>query len=436
MAHEVFVSYSSRDKPAADAVCAALEARGIRCWIAPRDILPGMDWSGAIIDALTASRAMVLVFSESSNRSEQVKREVVTAVGEAIVVVPFRIEDVPLSKHMRYFLGTPQWLDAFTPPLEKHLQRLGDTLQTLLMVPALRGAEPEQDPAELAESDGTEVAAPNSPSRVLEAKRAFGDLRAPLYKTTALCLQVASDAGKRNICMLSCREVRLGKHRENDVVLRVFPPSTQNDAASLRISRQHAVLRLAGNDVVWENLDCPNGTLVGNERLPAKANSPLRQGVVVRPADVMSLTCDLFYSDPSEDTARYREFEAALRPAGPPNDMPSQLAAVRLRRADGLAGLEQYVIIYRTALIGRDPGCPVLIADPSVSSYHARILHLAGAFWLERCADAAEIRVDGSLLSAGDFAPLRPGSSIRIGKISVAVAEHHQYYLDPGVGGA
>lgn len=41
--HDVFISYASSDKPVADAVCAALEQRGIRCWIAPRDILPGLD---------------------------------------------------------------------------------------------------------------------------------------------------------------------------------------------------------------------------------------------------------------------------------------------------------------------------------------------------------------------------------------------------------
>ena len=39
MAHDVFVSYSHHDKAQADAVCATLEAKGIRCWIAPRDVI-------------------------------------------------------------------------------------------------------------------------------------------------------------------------------------------------------------------------------------------------------------------------------------------------------------------------------------------------------------------------------------------------------------
>jgi hypothetical protein len=36
MAHDVFISYSTKDKPIADAVCGTLERNGVRCWIAPR----------------------------------------------------------------------------------------------------------------------------------------------------------------------------------------------------------------------------------------------------------------------------------------------------------------------------------------------------------------------------------------------------------------
>lgn len=42
MAHDVFISHSAKDKEAAHGLCAGLEARGLRCWIAPRDIVPGM----------------------------------------------------------------------------------------------------------------------------------------------------------------------------------------------------------------------------------------------------------------------------------------------------------------------------------------------------------------------------------------------------------
>ena len=49
MAFDAFISYSHRDRLAADAACAGLEAAGIRCWIAPRDIAPGKEWAEGII---------------------------------------------------------------------------------------------------------------------------------------------------------------------------------------------------------------------------------------------------------------------------------------------------------------------------------------------------------------------------------------------------
>ena len=105
MAHDVFISYSSKDKPVADAACATLEDHGIRCWIAPRDIPPGADWSASIVEAITACKVMVLVFTENSNASAQVKREVERAVAKGKALVPLRLEDVPLSPSLEYFIN-------------------------------------------------------------------------------------------------------------------------------------------------------------------------------------------------------------------------------------------------------------------------------------------------------------------------------------------
>jgi hypothetical protein len=147
MAHDVFVSYSAKDKPTADAVCATLEAKGIRCWVAPRDILPGMDWGEAIIDAINSSRVIVLVFSSNANESRQIKREVERAVNKGIPIIPFRIENVPLSKSLEYFISSPHWLDAITPPMEQHLQYLGDTVN--LLIQRMPPATPEQAMSEV-----------------------------------------------------------------------------------------------------------------------------------------------------------------------------------------------------------------------------------------------------------------------------------------------
>jgi hypothetical protein len=133
MAHDIFITYSSRDKSVADAACATLESKHIRCWIAPRDVLPGTEWAEAIVDAIDGSRVLVLILSSNSNSSPQVIREVGRAASNGIPIVPFRIDDVSLSKAMEFFVSAHHWLDAQTPTLEKHLERLADTVHQLLV---------------------------------------------------------------------------------------------------------------------------------------------------------------------------------------------------------------------------------------------------------------------------------------------------------------
>jgi hypothetical protein len=121
MDFDVFISYSSKDKTAANAACAVMESAGIRCWIAPRDIRPGGEYGAAIIDAIDHCRVMVLIFSSNANESQQIRREIERAVSKGIPLVPVRIEEVPPTKSLEYFLGAIHWLDALSPPLEKHL---------------------------------------------------------------------------------------------------------------------------------------------------------------------------------------------------------------------------------------------------------------------------------------------------------------------------
>ncbi|MFN2596224.1 MAG: toll/interleukin-1 receptor domain-containing protein [Pyrinomonadaceae bacterium] len=149
MAHDVFISHSSKDKQVADAACARLEAEGLRCWIAPRDIMPGADWGEAIVDAISGSRVMVIVISANAVASQQIKREAERAVNKGVVIIPFRVEDVQLSKSLEYFISSTHWLDALTPPLERHIARLTDVIKALLPKIDEPAPAPEQTPAPL-----------------------------------------------------------------------------------------------------------------------------------------------------------------------------------------------------------------------------------------------------------------------------------------------
>jgi formylglycine-generating enzyme required for sulfatase activity len=139
---DVFVSYSSKDKAVAEAVCHGLESSRVRCWIAPRDITPGTEWGEAIIDGIDSTRLVVLVFSGNANASPQVRREMERAVSKGHTIVPFRIESIVPTKAMEYALSSTHWLDALSPPLEQHIQRLVEVTTRFLGLQGVSTANP------------------------------------------------------------------------------------------------------------------------------------------------------------------------------------------------------------------------------------------------------------------------------------------------------
>jgi len=80
MAHDVFLSYAAADQALAFAVVAGLEGQGIRCWVAPRDIISaGSEYGQEVVEAIKACRILV-IFSAQANSSIHVRREVECAV--------------------------------------------------------------------------------------------------------------------------------------------------------------------------------------------------------------------------------------------------------------------------------------------------------------------------------------------------------------------
>lgn len=150
MAHDVFISYSHTDKAVADAVCATLEGAKIRCWVAPRDILPGKRWGSSIIDAISKSRVCILILTARSNTSDQVLNEIERAVGKGIPILPIRTEDVTPAEDLELFIMNRHWLDAISPPFEQHLERLTSTVEALL---ELRPPVDDKTVAEVPEVD-------------------------------------------------------------------------------------------------------------------------------------------------------------------------------------------------------------------------------------------------------------------------------------------
>jgi hypothetical protein len=118
---DIFVSYASPDRDIAFRIVAFLEQNGINCWVAPRDVPPGVEYGQAIIDGIAQSRALVLILSDQANESQFVRKEVERAVSKTKPVLPVRIREVTPSGSLEFFISSAQWVDAWKSPMEQHL---------------------------------------------------------------------------------------------------------------------------------------------------------------------------------------------------------------------------------------------------------------------------------------------------------------------------
>lgn len=140
MSNDVFISHATVDQAVAASICVALEQHGVKCWIAPRDIVPGVQYAEAIVNAIGASRLLVLVYSAHAVASLHVSREVERAGSKGVPIVSFRLDATSLTPSLEYFLSQTHWLDAFGGTLEQPISRL------LQVVPQLLKLKPDTRP--------------------------------------------------------------------------------------------------------------------------------------------------------------------------------------------------------------------------------------------------------------------------------------------------
>jgi ubiquinone/menaquinone biosynthesis C-methylase UbiE len=129
---EVFISYSNSDLAIADGVRAYLESQAIPCWFAARDLDNHEDYPPQIVRAIGGCRVLIVILSKTANQSKHTPREVALAADRNIPILPLRVAEIPPSEGLAYHLINVSWLDAFPPPLEQHLPRLGEKVKAIL----------------------------------------------------------------------------------------------------------------------------------------------------------------------------------------------------------------------------------------------------------------------------------------------------------------
>lgn len=134
--HDVFVSYASQDASIANAIVAALERNGLRCWIAPRDVPPGTLYADVIIRAINGTKVLVLVLSENSVSSPHVGKEIERASAKRRPIIALRTDAKPLTPALEYFLSESQWIDVGTGGPEAAESKLVEAVRRLIAHPS------------------------------------------------------------------------------------------------------------------------------------------------------------------------------------------------------------------------------------------------------------------------------------------------------------
>jgi TolB-like protein len=159
----VFISYSPRDSSIAGDVCSALERDGFGCWIAPRDVPPGVLYADAIVRAIDSASVVVLVLSQHAAASPPVIHEIERATWNRRVILAVRIDGERIPPVLEYFLNASHWLDASAsvpadslPRVVEAVRRLLDPAATPFAAPgALREAPAGRSPASAVPHDRT-----------------------------------------------------------------------------------------------------------------------------------------------------------------------------------------------------------------------------------------------------------------------------------------
>lgn len=138
--HDIFISYSTKDQFQAETVRDILEKNGIPCWMAPRDIPGGSNYTKEIPAAIRGCQVFVLILSQNSQNSQWVLKELDSAVNCGKVILPFMLEEFQLNDEFNFLLTGAQRYAAY--------QKKAEALESLISrILAITGEKEPEAPA-------------------------------------------------------------------------------------------------------------------------------------------------------------------------------------------------------------------------------------------------------------------------------------------------
>ena len=277
--------------------------------------MPGRSYSGEITRAIQQSRAFVLIFSEHSNNSEQVLREVQLAANSRLHIVQFRIDAVVPSDDLEYYLSGPHWLDAVTPPLENHLAQLQTSVKALLALP--RAGETEKAAPPRAPRTGSVT---DPPEEARPARQAIATAPPPIAVTpsTNIWKWVALAAVAVTVLGGVVLFLMFGQARSKPAAT-IAEPSANITSVTPPPSPVQQNANAEANRVVQPSIaTAPATTLVSPaeaERYAKAFYREMERGDVSKAASYLDETVDYYAFGPKDKafvTEQMRQFLAAL----------------------------------------------------------------------------------------------------------------------------
>ena len=251
--------------------------------------------------------------------------------------------------------------------------------------------------------------------------------------------------GRRTLVYARPR-LTFGRSRDNDVVLRFLPRSTENDNNSRNLSRTHCVA-----EVVPEGIEIRDVSRTGielnysvvREREVVTTHhtgevTPIQLGVTGTVPTPLTLEMMTFGPDryaEKDDLEFWHELYSEMVGARSISrvareSLSLQLDAVRYDRVENLKDEESYVLLLREALIGGSPNQSAIVLNDHSVPVQARLLHLDRTFWIEPLSEANLPVINGNPVPVRSLTPLSPGMQIQLGDEIATFDRPSQLYLD------
>lgn len=179
---EVFISYSSVDSAQATTVRNVLEKNGLSCWMAPRDIPGGSNYTREIPIAIRNCKVFVLILSKNAQSSQWVLKELDSAVNCGKVILPFMLEDCALNDEFNFLLTGAQRYSAYQKKAEA-METLIGRIRGILDAPS---ASKDEQPQEIPKAVTEEAPKPKEKKPEKTIMDYFCDAKCPACGGTEL----------------------------------------------------------------------------------------------------------------------------------------------------------------------------------------------------------------------------------------------------------